>query len=100
MPDKFPRRAWTAEEVEILKEMYPIHGADVSKWEKKIEKSRNAIYSKVDKLGLCRYDIETGISEEQRVLLAKAFVAVCKRIGIDVHRAIREINQLKRRRLI
>lgn len=94
------RRYWTEAEVEVLHEMYPKHGADVTKWETKIDRTRGAIFDKADKLGLCRYKIDTGIDDGKRVLLAKAFVAICERMKIDVSSALRELNQLKRRRLI
>lgn len=86
-------KPWTDEETEILQEMYPLHGFDIDKWDKSIDRSTNAIKAQAWRMGISDYH-NLGLTEEQRTELFEGFIALCSSVRCRPLTAFYELKRI------
>lgn len=88
---------WSDSELRILRKMYEKHGADISKWEFELDRSRNAIYVQARRMGLCKVKSHTGMSTSQRKRLREGFGLLCGKLHCNEKTALIELNRMRER---
>lgn len=93
-------RMWTCDEMRILKAMYERHGADTSKWEYQLDRSRNAIYVQARRMGLCKVKSHTGMSTSQRKRVLDGFHLLCRKLHVNPKSALIELNRMREQGMV
>lgn len=86
------RRPWTEPEVDALERNYKRYGGDVDAWDERIDRTRRAVVSKAEKLGLAcpsRRGSSIDLADQRR--LEYVVNELCGRLGVSRRQLAREV---------